>query len=144
MKNIRTFFTMYKQLLGILTSKQKIKGVILIILLIFVSILEMLGISVVIPFIIAMLEPELLLNNKYIVSVAGFLHLDDYDNILLLVAIGIIGVYVVKNAMILLANYYQADFRNKLEKDLSIKLLASYMKRPYTFFLDTNLSLIHI
>ena len=81
MKNIRTFFTMYKQLLGILTSKQKIKGVILIILLIFVSILEMLGISVVIPFIIAMLEPELLLNNKYIVSVAGFLHLDDYDNI---------------------------------------------------------------
>ncbi len=138
MKNIRTFFTMYKQLLGILTRKQKIKGVILIILLIFVSILEMLGISVVIPFIIAMLEPELLLNNKYIVSVAGFLHLDDYDNILLLVAIGIIGVYVVKNAMILLANYYQADFRNKLEKDLSIKLLASYMKRPYTFFLDTN------
>ena len=104
MKNIRTFFTMYKQLLGILTSKQKIKGVILIILLIFVSILEMLGISVVIPFIIAMLEPELLLNNKYIVSVAGFLHLDDYDNILLLVAIGISGVYVVKNAMILLAN----------------------------------------
>ena len=68
MKNIRTFFTMYKQLLGILTSKQKIKGVILIILLIFVSILEMLGISVVIPFIIAMLEPELLLNNKYIVT----------------------------------------------------------------------------
>ena len=45
MKNIRTFFTMYKQLLGILTSKQKIKGVILIILLIFVSILEMLGID---------------------------------------------------------------------------------------------------
>lgn len=138
MKNIRTFFIMYRQLLGILSKKQKIKGIFLIILFILVSALEMLGIGVVIPFIIAMLEPESLLKNQYIAKIAAFLGLNNYNNILFIVAIGIIGVYVVKNVIILIANYYQADYRNKLEKELSIKLLSSYMKQPYTFFLDTN------
>lgn len=138
MKNIRTFFTMYRQLLGILDKKQKIKGMILIVLLIMVSLLETLGIGVVIPFIIAMLDPETLLKNRYIKSVTAFLQINNYQNILLLVTLCIIGVYVVKNALILLVNYYQADYRNTLEKDLSIKMLSSCMKRPYTFFLDTN------
>lgn len=138
MKNIRTFFIMYRQLMGILSKKQKIKGLFLIVLFIFVSALEMLGIGVVIPFIIAMLEPESLLKNQYIAKIAAFLGLNNYNNILFIVAIGIIGVYIVKNVIILIANYYQADYRNKLEKELSIKLLSSYMKQPYTFFLDTN------
>lgn len=138
MKNIRTFFTMYRQLVGILNKKQKIKGIVLIVFLIFVSLLETLGIGVVIPFIIAMLDPGTLLKNKYVRYITDFLRLDDYNKILLFVALCIIGVYIVKNAMILLVNYYQADFRNKLEKDLSIKMLSSYMKRPYTFFLDIN------
>lgn len=138
MKNIRTFFLMYRQLLEILNKRQKIKGIILIILLIVVSLLETLGIGVVIPFIIAMLDPQSLLQNKYVQYITGLLHLNGYNNILLLVAVCIIGVYVVKNGLILLVNYYQADFRNALERDLSIKMLASYMKRPYTFFLDTN------
>lgn len=138
MKNIRTFLMMYRQLLGILSKKQKIKGLFLIVLFIFVSALEMLGIGVVIPFIIAMLAPESLLENRYVAKIVVFLGLDNYNNILLIVALGIIGVYIVKNVIILIANYYQADYRNKLEKDLSIKLLSSYMKQPYTFFLDTN------
>lgn len=138
MKNIRTFFIMYRQLLGILSKKQKIKGLFLIVLFIFVSALEMLGIGVVIPFIIAMLEPESLLKNQYIAKIVYFLDLNNYNNILFIVAAGIIGVYVAKNVIILIANYYQADYRNKLEKELSIKLLSSYMKQPYTFFLNTN------
>ena len=138
MKNIKTFFVMYRQLLGILDKKQKIKGMILIGLLILVSLLETAGIGVVIPFIIAMLSPEELLKNQYIKSIIDFMKINDYNHILLFVALCIIGVYIFKNALILLVNYYQADYRNKLEKDLSIKMLTSYMKRPYTFFLDTN------
>lgn len=138
MENVKTFLIMYKQLTQILSRRQKRKGIVLILILILVSLLEMLGIGVVIPFIVAMLEPETLLRNKYVVWIMNFLQLNDYNNLLFLIAVGIIGVYIAKNALILLANYYQADYRNKLEKDLSVKMLSSYMKRPYTFFLDTN------
>lgn len=138
MENVKTFLTMYKQLTSILNRKQKRKGIILIFILILVSLLEMLGISVVIPFIIAMLDPATLLENKYVAWTVDFLQLSNYNNLLLMVALIIIGVYIAKNTVILLANYYQADYRNTLEKDLSVKMLSSYMKRPYTFFLDTN------
>lgn len=43
-----------------------------------------------------------------------------------------------KNLIILLSNYIQIRFRNNLENDLSVLMLESYMKRPYTFFLETN------
>lgn len=138
MENVKTFLTMYKQLIRILNRKQKKKGMVLILLLMFVSLLEMLGISVVIPFIVAMLDPETLSQNKYVAWIMHFFRLNNYNNLLLLIAFGIIGVYIAKNAFILLANYYQADYRNTLERDLSVKMLAAYMKRPYTFFLDTN------
>lgn len=138
MQNIKTFLAMYKQLLHILDREQKKKGIVLIFLLITVSILEMLGISAVIPFIVSMLEPEILIQNKYVAWVMDVLKLYDYHNLLLLIAFGIIGIYAMKNALILLANYYQANYRNTLEKQLSVKMLSSYMKQPYTFFLDTN------
>ena len=54
------------------------------------------------------------------------------------VALTIVAVYVLKNGVILAVNYYQINFRNSLERDLSVKMLSSYMKQPYTFFLNIN------
>ena len=64
MQNIKTFVVMFQQLLAILNRKQKRSGIILFFLLMCSSILEMLGISVVIPFILVMLEPEKVMANR--------------------------------------------------------------------------------
>lgn len=138
LQNIRTFGVMVRQLIAILNRKQKIRGCVLLFLLIGVSLLETLGISVIIPFIIAMLEPDVLIKNKYVAVLIEFFKIDSYNGVMLLTAAGIIIVYVLKNSLILAANYYQTNYRNTLEKQLSVKMLSSYMKRPYGFFLDTN------
>ena len=53
-------------------------------------------------------------------------------------AVGVIVIYIAKNAIILFSNYIQIRFRNNLEKELSVLMLDSYMKRPYTYFLEVN------
>lgn len=138
MQNLLTFKRMFEQLLQILNKKQKRQGVLLFFLLIGVSLLEMLGVSVIIPFIMAMLEPEAIMQNEYVQLIVKILHIQSEKQLIYLIAGLIVFVYILKNSMILLANYYQTNYRNTLEKDLSVQMLSAYMKRPYTFFLDIN------
>lgn len=140
MQNLRTFKRMFEYLLQILDRRQKKQGILLFFLLLGVSLLEMLGVGVIIPFVIAMLEPDVLMQNKYVKDVAAILRVQDENQIVYLIAGLIILVYILKNGMILLVNYYQTNYRNTLEKDLSVQMLSSYMKRPYTYFLDINSS----
>lgn len=140
MKNIKTFFSMFRKLVQILDRKQKRQAVFLFFLLLIVSVLEMLGVSVIVPFIITMLEPDKIMSNEYVAPIIEALSITDYRQLMYLVTGGIILVYTAKNAFILSVNYYQSNYRNRLEKDLDVRMLASYMKRPYTFFLNTNSS----
>lgn len=140
MKNIKTLFSMLGKLIKILNKKQKRQSILLMGLLIIVSVLEMLGVSIIVPFIMTMLEPETIMQNKYVKYMIDILHLHDYQTIMYLLSVLIILIYVLKNAFILLANYYQCTFRNLLEKDLNVRMLSAFMKREYTFFLKTNSS----
>lgn len=138
MKNVKTFFSMFGKLVQILNRKQRRDGIILFFLLMLVSMLEMLGVGVIVPLIITMLEPEKIMTNQYVAPVIDLFQITDYQQIMYVVSGGIIIIYVVKNAFILYVNYYQSRYRNRLEKDLNVKMLSSYMKQPYTFFLRIN------
>lgn len=138
MKNVKTFFSMFGKLVQILNERQKRDGIILFFLLIIVSLLEMLGVGAIVPFIITMLEPDKIMSNQYIAPIVSWLQITDYRHFMYVISGGIIIIYVLKNAFILYVNYFQSRYRNRLEKDLNVKMLSSYMKRSYTFFLQVN------
>lgn len=98
----------------------------------------MLGVGVIVPFIITMLEPEKIMTNQYMAPIIDLFQITDYRQFMYVVSGGIIVIYVAKNVFILYVNYYQSRYRNRLEKDLNVKMLSSYMKQPYTFFLRIN------
>ncbi len=129
---------MFGKLVQILNRKQRRDGIILFFLLMIVSLLEMLGVGVIVPFIITMLEPEKIMTNQYMAPIIDLFHITDYRQFMYVVSGGIIVIYVAKNVFILYVNYYQSRYRNRLEKDLNVKMLSSYMKQPYTFFLRIN------
>lgn len=140
MQNMKTMLTMFKQLMYILNKKQRTQCVILFFILLVTATLETLGVSVIIPFITALIMPEELMANRYVKQLMILFHIETYMGILFLTVFMIIAVYVVKNTIIILGNYYQLKVRNHIEKDLSILMLTSYLKRPYTYFLSTNSS----
>jgi len=138
MQNVKTFFRMYKQLIAILNRRQRGQAILVAVMAIFSALMETMGVSVVLPFILAMLQPEQLMENQYLKPIFTVLGIADVTQVLLLTAILIIVVYIAKNAFILLSNFFQLNFRNKLERDLSILMLKSYIYKPYQFFLDIN------
>lgn len=140
MQNIKTFFRMFSQLKEILNTKEKQKASIIAFLSILSAILETLGVGVILPFIIAMLQPETLFEYDRLNSVFKMIHIENTSQIVLLMGIGVVCVYVLKNTFILSFNRYRLFFRNDLERDLSIKMLKAYINRPYSFFLNANSS----
>ncbi|MCF2657070.1 ABC transporter ATP-binding protein [Lacrimispora saccharolytica] len=138
MQNVITFFVIFKQLMSILNCKQKRWAIFIAIMAIFSALLETMGVSVVIPFILAMLQPEQLRDNEYIGQLLELFGVNSAIGIITITAVLIISVYIIKNCFILLFNYLQINFRNKLERDLSNLMLQSYIYRPYQYFLEVN------
>lgn len=138
MRNIQTFIRMYQQLNEILNNKQKRDMLRVAIVAAFSALLETLGVSIILPFVLAMLQPETLMDNSYLMPVFSFLGINKTNELLFFTAAGIIFIYAVKNAVILYFNYIQLKFRNELERDLSVLMMQSYVHKPYSFFLDVN------
>lgn len=140
MTNIKTFFRMLKQVYCLLNRKQRCKCLLLLGLFLVTATLETLGVSVVLPFILAMLSPDSLREQRIVQIVARYIDISDNTRLLLFTALLIILVYVLKNGIIIVANYAQASVRNRIEKDMSMLTLKSYMKKKYPFFLNVNSS----
>jgi len=124
----------------ILDKKQKKNFSLLILGTILVGLLEVLGVSVIIPFILVMLSPREFMQNHYVKGLTDVLNITEYQQLLFWVAAGIILIYVLKEAIIILINYFQAAFRNRLERDLSNHMLKHYLYQPYLFHVNTNSS----
>lgn len=89
MKNIQTFGQLFSQLMHILNRKQQRQFGLLIVGTIFVGLLEVLGVSAIIPFVLVMLSPGQFMSNSYVQYFTGMLGLSEYRQILLLVAAGL-------------------------------------------------------
>lgn len=123
----------------IFTRKQKIKFLILFVILFIGSLLEFLGVSLILPFVQLVMDADG--ENSRILSLMGkFLSADSGPELLFRTGFLLAMVYVVKNLYLLFMKYVQLRFifNNRLE--LSGRLMRSYMKKPYTFHLEKNSS----
>ena len=142
MKDIRTLFRMIYQVNFILNKKQRIQFVGLLFLGIGCALVSALGVSAILPFIQAILTPEVITQNVYVRPILEKFHITDSNTVIVLVGIAIVFVYIIKNLYLVIANYIQVKFRCHFHEDLSNRLLTSYLKRPYSYFITTTSSAI--
>ena len=138
MKYIRSIKGIYTKLKYILTEKQRRNCIFVIIMIIIGSFLEMLGVSAILPFVEAILTPEAVMEKWYIRPFIEAFHLTDSNAIIIMVGIGIIIVYFAKNLYLYMSTIVQTTFRSKIQKNLSTKMLKTYMERPYEYFVNIN------
>lgn len=111
--------------------------------LIFISaLLETLGVSIILPLVSAVVNPEAILNSRYVVMACGWLHLTIRDSasfVKLLLAVTI-SIFVIKNVYLLFLYYIQARFVTRTEAETSIRLLNEYLNRPYEYYLNADVN----
>lgn len=138
--NLKTLIQMLKQLNYILDKSQKRRAFWLLFVIVVSAGFELLGVTAILPFVEAAVSPEKVLQNQYVMKIAPVLGITTANTLLIFMGLSLILVYIVKNAFMLYANFVQFDFATRIQKELSVKMLNSYMSRPYMFFLNTNTS----
>lgn len=137
-KNIRNLLLIIKKLNYILDRKQKVKSVKVGIIIVMSSMLDLLGVTSILPFVQAVTAPQELMKKEYILFFLNLFGFTTATQMLVMIGCGIIVVYIIKNIFMIYSYYVTQDYSSGISMQLSIKMLSSYMLRPYTFFLDVN------
>lgn len=122
----------------IFNKKQKAQSVFLAIGLFIGALLELVGVSLITQLVSLVANQDSIHQNALLQSVYIMLPVETERQFFLWVVIGLILVYVIKNAYLLWINYVQYTFIFNNQLRLSGRLIDCYLKKPYTYHLDKN------
>lgn len=100
--------------------------------------LEMLGISLIIPALVLMTENNLASKYPVIVPWLDMLGNPSHDRLIIGGMLVLVGVFAFKTLFLAFFAWRQADFIAKIQSDVSQRLFEGYMRQPYTFHLQRN------
>lgn len=138
MNDIKTMVNMIKQIGQIMTKRQICQMFGVFLLISVGSALELVGVSIILPFIQAIVSPEQLAKKTYIKVLMKILNIDGYDKMLIMVGCGIVCIYILKNLYLLMSAYIQTAYSCNIQKELSTLMYDSYLSRSYSFFTSTD------
>lgn len=129
-----------QKILYILNREQKMYGVLVFICSLIGALLEVLGVGIIMPLVQAFMNTEKLMENTLIRKIVqGFgIKPGDSSGIIILLTVGVILIFVLKNAYFILLSWIRIKFSCKISRELSTKMMSNYMKRGYEFFLNHN------
>ena len=130
--------SLVKSVFKVFDGKQKRKLFGMAFLILINSGVSLLGVSVLLPFIQAVTAPEELLANRYVAAFYEWMGMENPNELITAIAIGIVIVYVAKNAFIIFMNNMQYRFSYYGKREMQDRLMKYYISKDYTFFLDHN------
>lgn len=142
MSNIKSVFRIIEHIQFILSKKQKRSSIVVFASMIVSSLLELLGVSIVYSFLQLMIDEEALDNNPFAKIINELFPSISTRIIIIILGLTIAVVYCLKNVVAMICAYIQVRYSAFINRELSVRMLDSYMKRPYTFFVNTNSSII--
>lgn len=137
-QNFRTLRFMMRQLSAILEREQKRNCYRVCLFILVSSMFEMLGVGSFLPFLESMLQPDGVSERWYGHILIDVFGVRNHVALMIILAIGIVVLYLSKNAVLLLSVYVQNKLNARINRELATSMLNSYMKRPYEFFLTHN------
>lgn len=137
-KNLIAFIKIWRELYRVLTMNERKQAITVGVTVIACSCFELLGITAILPFVEAIVNPEKVMKYPLVLLICSHFSIKSSNTIMIMIGIGIIILYLLKNVFIIFSNYIQLNFSLNVQKKLSIRMLEAYLNRPYIFFTETN------
>lgn len=129
-----------KKINFILNRKQKINLIILFFVILLGTLMELAGVSIILPFVQAIVEPDALMQKSYVIKICELLNIKEMNQLLIGLSFVLIGIYVFKNIYLCLMNNLIYRFIYNNQRRLANKMFNCYMSQPYVFHLSRNSS----
>ena len=135
---MKSFFKIFK----ILTRRQMQICSLLIMLMFVIAILEAFSIGLLYPLITIIGAPDWLERHSEIASILAAFGVNSHRKLVFFSSLSLLAFYIIKNFLILFQGKLQIRFSLNNQRDYSKKLYSYYMRKPYLFHLDTDVSVI--
>lgn len=124
----------------IFDKRDKWKIAMLLAAVVIGSFLELLGVTIFMPFINIIEKPETIQRTWYLKWLDDLFHFRSAKEFMVGLSVVIILIYIVKNVYLVIEKSYIYRFSYNTQMKLSTRLLDTYMKEPYTFHLNKNIA----
>lgn len=104
------------------------------------SFLELMGVMVFMPFVDIIADQSRIETTWYMRGIYQFFGFTSHKGFMVALTVFIIAIYLIKNVYLVLEKSYIFKFSYNTQMKLSIRLLGTYMKEPYTFHLNNNIA----
>ena len=132
-KNFKLFLNNY--------GKDKLNKIYFFIFLsIIAGCMEFIGIALIYPFILMIINPESVTNTTFYTNAANFLHLTNVSINTFLIGFGAILIFVLKNIYMMGTIYFQNNFIVRWKNDITSKFMRYYLYASYKDNLKTPAS----
>lgn len=133
-----------KKLMIILDKKQKRIMVGLVFMMLIGAVLETLGVSMILPVMNVVLEEDAVNQHIYLQWICNIFKIgyDDTKTLMIVVMLGLIVMFAVKNVFLFLQLKVQMKFVYTNQFATSRRMMINFMKRPYEYYLGADTSVI--
>lgn len=129
-----------EKLYSILTKKQKLKSIIFFVILLLSAAIDLIGLGLLIPIVIALINPKDLNSSIFVEYIYQFDRNLNYFETVFVLLIIILVFYLVKVFVSLLLVRQQGIYIYSAKKRMANELFKSYLNRPFSFYSNINSS----
>ena len=118
-------------------QKKQILG--LAVLILIGGLLETMGVSMLLPVVQAIMDPEAIMENELVGVVVDALGIRTSRQLIILMLGSLIAVYVIKNAYLLFQTYVQNTFVTRNRNRMISRVMREFLGRPYEEYLGADI-----
>lgn len=124
----------------LIDAKKRWQTVLIMILIVISAGAELIGVSIILPIINLILGQTNTENNVYCRLVMQVFHLEDDTNLIIVLLLITIAIYILKNVYLMWMYGYIYRYAMNVRRGLAMRLMTSYMRQPYSFFVKRKSS----
>jgi len=131
------------KIFSIISGLQRRLFYVMAVITVISAIFDTLGIASALPLISLIMDPDIIFRNMWLHRIYIGLGFSSTKNFIIFVAIGILGLILIGNALSALKTWIRLKFVWEINHDLSFRLLKKYLSQPYEYYLNSQAADVH-
>jgi ABC-type multidrug transport system fused ATPase/permease subunit len=131
----------FKKILNLLSHNERRQVMYLLIMILFMALLDVLGVASIMPFIAVLTNPDIIQTNILINNIFKFSNIfgvETNNQFLFALGVAVFFLLVFSLTFKALLSYFQLRFTSMCQYGLSKRMLEHYLNQPYSWFLNRH------
>lgn len=129
-----------KRILQLLSAREQRLSFLLLGGMVLAGLIDVVGVTSILPFMAVVAQPEVIHTNHWLHQIYAMLAFESTKSFLIGLGIAALGVMLLSNVVSLATAAAIMSFASKLGHNISMRILAGYLRQPYAYFLEHNSS----